>query len=246
MVIYLKKFIWIFLLVMVNKGRLLNKGKYWFVSFINRFMVLSKPLDNGTPIFLMSFSNMALSNPSLIILCLPKDLDLHLLFYWSIWMISASLVQTLKWSSLWKLFFILSLSSRIWDVLGIFLGLKLLNLPQVLYYLKGITHFNYLNILGILLVSLHLFLWILRLSSMLMMVLFFEMFYNTKGFSLILLLLSINLINFWLNLGYLTCKLFIIFCAILSPLLVKVFFIFIFFIFSFSSFIYLKAFSHAN
>ena len=125
MVIYLKKFIWIFLLVMVNKGRLLNKGKYWFVSFKNRSMVSSKPPDNGTPNFLMPLSNMALSNPSLIILCLPKDLDLPLLFYWSIWMISSSLVQTLKWSNLWKLFFILSLNSRIWDVFKYFLRLEI-------------------------------------------------------------------------------------------------------------------------
>ena len=80
MAIYLKKFIWIFLLVMVNRGRLLNKGRDWFVSFINRSMVSRKPPNNGTPNFLTSF-NMALSNPSLIILYLPKDLDLHLSLY---------------------------------------------------------------------------------------------------------------------------------------------------------------------
>ena len=127
----------------------------------------------------------------------------------------------------------LSLISRIWDVLSIFLGLKSLNQPQVLYYLKGITRFNSLKMLGILFVSLHLFLRILRLSSMLMMVLFFLMFHNTKGLlvvfsispclDLISLLLSINLVNFWLNLGYLTCDQFIIFCTILSPLLIKAF-----------------------
>ena len=77
MAIYLKKFIWIFLLVMVNMVR------DWFVSFINRSMVSSKPQDNGTPNFLTSFFNIALSNLSLIILCLPKDLDLHLLLCWS-------------------------------------------------------------------------------------------------------------------------------------------------------------------
>ena len=75
MAIYLKKFIWIFLLVIVNRGR------DWFISFINRSMVSSKPPDNATPNFLTSFFNMALSNPSLIIFYLPKDLDLHLLLY---------------------------------------------------------------------------------------------------------------------------------------------------------------------
>ena len=74
MAIYLKKFIWIFLLVIVNRGR------DWFISFINRSMVSRKPPNNGTPNFLTSF-NMALSNPSLIILYLPKDLDLHLSLY---------------------------------------------------------------------------------------------------------------------------------------------------------------------
>ena len=103
-----------------------------------------------------------------------------LFLYWSMWMISSSLVQTLKWSILWKLFFILSLSSRICHVLSIFLGLKLLNLPQVLCFLKGITHFNSLKTMGILLVSLHLFLWILRFNLVPMMVLFFMTFHNIE------------------------------------------------------------------
>ena len=44
--------------------------------------------------------------------------------------------------------------------------------------------------------------------------------------SLILLLLPINLVSFWLKLGYLTCKLFITFYTILSPLGPFLFFIF--------------------
>ena len=83
-----------------------------------------------------------------------------------------------------------------------------------------------------------------------MMVLFFLMFHNTEGllvgFSispclrLILLLLSINLVNFWLNLGYLTYKQFIIFYAVLNSLLVRAFF------FSSSSSLQLKAFSDVD